>query len=289
MLTAVRLARPWTAWPAVLTILGVLIIGAVVPGWALAAGRVLTPQDSISIKVVNQPDMDTTTRVETDGTISFPYVGRIRAAGLSEDQVAHAIERQLASRQIVTDPHVLVEVTTFGTQASVQGQVGVPGAYTLDRPTNLTQLISRAGGLRDAAVGGTITVRRARGGVLKFDSKDVQAGRGPGASLRIANRDQVFVDLAPFYYLYGYVGSAGQFPLLRPLTVQQAIAIGGGLQVQGGSKWGIRIKRKSGNGQTYEVPASFDDQVEAGDTIIVPRNIFGGAGVGGGGGGGGAY
>jgi polysaccharide biosynthesis/export protein len=186
--------------------------------------------------------------------------------------------RLLASRQIVTDPHVLVEVTTFGTQAIVQGQVGVPGVYTLDRPTNLTQLISLAGGLRDAAVGGTITVRRGRGGVLKFDSKDVQAARGPGASLRIVNRDEVFVDLAPFYYLYGYVGIKGQFPLLRPLTVQQAIAIGGGLQGQGGSKWGIRIKRKSGNGQTYEVPASFDDQVEAGDTIIVPWNIFGGGG-----------
>ena len=160
--------------------------------------------------------MDTTTRVETDGTISFPYVGRIRAAGLSEDQVAHAIERQLASRQIVTDPHVLVEITTFGTQASVQGQVGVPGVYTLDRPTNLTQLLSRAGGLRDAALGGTVSVRRAGGATQKFDSKDVQAGRGPGASLRIANNDEVFVDLAPFYYIYGYVGKPGEYPLLRP-------------------------------------------------------------------------
>ena len=109
--------------------------------------RVLTAQDVVSIKVVNQPDMDTTTRVETDGTISFPYVGRIRAAGLTEDQVAHSIERQLASRQIVTEPHVLVEITTFGTQASVQGQVGAPGVYTLDRPTTLTQLLSRAGGV----------------------------------------------------------------------------------------------------------------------------------------------
>ena len=45
-----------------------------VTGWALAAGRVLTPQDSISIKVTNQPDMDTSTRVETDGTIT-PLVG----------------------------------------------------------------------------------------------------------------------------------------------------------------------------------------------------------------------
>ena len=115
MLTMIRMAQRWTLW------LAILAIGAVVPTWALAAGgRVLTPQDTITIKVVNQPDMDTTTRVETDGTISFPYVGRIRAAGLTEDQVARAIEKQLAARQIVTEPHVLIETTTFGTQASVQ-------------------------------------------------------------------------------------------------------------------------------------------------------------------------
>ena len=267
MLTTMRMARRWTLWVVVLA------IGAIVPGWAFAAGRVLTPQDTVSIKVVNQPDMDTTTRVETDGTISFPYVGRVRAAGLSEDQVAHAIERQLASRQIVTDPHVLVDITTFGTQASVQGQVGVPGVYTLDRPTNLTQLLSRAGGLRDAALGGTVSVRHAGGGIQKFDSKDVQAGHGPGANLRIANNDEVFVDLAPFYYLYGYVGKAGEYPLLRPITVQQAISIAGGLALLG-SEWRIKIKRKSGNGETYEVPASLDDQVEAGDTIVVSERIF---------------
>jgi len=266
MLTTMRMASRWLLW------LAVLSLGAIIPGWALAAGRVLTPQDQVSIKVVNQPDMDTSTRVETDGTISFPYVGRIRAAGLSEDQLAHAIERQLASRQIVTEPHVLVEITTYGTQASVQGQVGVPGVYTLDRPTNLTQLLSRAGGVREAGLGGTVTVRR-RGTIKKFDSKDVQSGRGPGADFRIANNDEVFVDLAPFYYLYGYVGRTGEFPLVRPLTVQQAISIGGGLALLG-SDWRIRIKRKSGNGQTYEVPASLDDQVEAGDTIIVGERIF---------------
>jgi polysaccharide export outer membrane protein len=268
MLTTMRMAGLWPLR------LAVLIVAAAAPAWALAAGgRVLTQQDVVSIKVVNQPDMDTTARVETDGTISFPYVGRIRAAGISEDQLAHSIERQLASRQIVTEPHVLVEITTFGTQASVQGQVGVPGVYTLDRPTNLTQLLSRAGGLRDAALGGTVSVRHAGGSIVKFDSKEVQAGRGPGANLRIANNDEVFVDLAPFYYLYGFVGKTGEYPLLRALTVQQAISIGGGLSTLG-SEWRIRIKRRQGNGQTYEVPASLDDQVEAGDTIIVSERIF---------------
>ena len=268
MLTTMRKVRLWTLGLCVLT------IGAAAASGARAAGRVLTTQDVVSIKVVNQPDMDTTTRVETDGTISFPYVGRIKAAGLSEDSLAHAIERRLAARQIVTEPHVLVEISNFGTQASVQGQVGAPGVYTLDRPTKLTQLLSRAGGVKDVGVGGTITVRRAHGAIVKtFDSKEVQAGRGPGATLLIANNDEIYVDLAPFYYIYGYVGKPGEFPLTRPLTVQEAISIGGGLALLG-TEWRIRIKRKAANGQTMEVPASLDDQVQAGDTIVVNERIF---------------
>jgi polysaccharide export outer membrane protein len=267
MLTTMRKVRLWALGLSVLTIAAAAALGV------RAAGRLLTPQDVVSIKVVNQPDMDTATRVESDGTISFPYVGRIRAAGLSEDDLAHAIERRLAARQIVTDPHVLVEISNFGTQASVQGQVDAPGVYTLDRPTNLTKLLSRAGGLKDVGLGGTVTVRRAHGGVVTFDSKEVQAGRGPGASLMIANNDEIFVDLAPFYYIYGYVGKPGEFPLTRPLTVQEAISIGGGLATLG-SDWRIRIKRKAANGQTIEVPASLDDQVEGGDIIVVNERIF---------------
>jgi polysaccharide biosynthesis/export protein len=137
----------------------------------------------------------------------------------------------------------------------------------------LTQLLSRAGGLKDVGVGGTISVRRHGAIVQTFDSKDVQAARGPGATFLIANNDEVFVDLAPFYYIYGYVGRTGEFPLTRPLTVQEAIAIGGGLSPLG-SDWRIRIKRKAANGQTMEVPASLDDQVQGGDIIVVNERIF---------------
>jgi polysaccharide biosynthesis/export protein len=61
--------------------------------------------------------------------------------------------------------------------------------------------------------------------------------------------------------------------LTRPLTVQEAIAIGGGLSPLG-SDWRIRIKRKAANGQTMEVPASLDDQVQGGDIIVVNERIF---------------
>jgi polysaccharide biosynthesis/export protein len=67
-------------------------------------GRVLTAMDVVVIKVVNQPDLTTTTRVETDGTIDFPYVGRIKAAGLTEDELARAVENRLVELKIVADP-----------------------------------------------------------------------------------------------------------------------------------------------------------------------------------------
>lgn len=233
-------------------------------------GRVLSKSDVVAIKVVSQPDMDTTTRVESDGTVNFPYVGRIRAAGLTEDQLAHAIERRLAQRQIVTDPHVLVEITGFGTEASVQGQVGAPGVYTLDRPTTLAQILARAGGLRET--GGTVIVRR-DGTVRRYYAKDLLNGKVDPNRILVQNNDEIFVDLAPFYYVYGFVGHTGQFPLTQALTVQQAIAIAGGLAALGTDSR-MKIKRKTADGQTEEVPASLDDEVEPNDTIIVNERLF---------------
>jgi polysaccharide biosynthesis/export protein len=233
-------------------------------------GRTLTQSDVVVIKVVSQPDMDTTTRVEADGTVSFPYVGRVRAAGLTEDQLAHAIERRLTERQIVTDPHVLVDVTGFGAQASVQGQVGAPGVYTLDRPTTLSQVLARAGGLRES--GGVVIVRHGQS-VRRYNGRDLLNGKVNANRILVQNNDEVFVDLAPTYYVYGYVGRTGQFPLTQALTVQQAIAIAGGLAPLGTDSR-LKIKRRSGDGQTAEVPASLDDQVEPDDTIIVNERLF---------------
>ena len=72
---------------------------------ALAAGgRVLTPMDVVAIRILTAPDLDTTARVEEDGSIAFPYLGRIRAAGLTEDELARRIERELTARKILAAP-----------------------------------------------------------------------------------------------------------------------------------------------------------------------------------------
>ncbi len=246
---------------------------AVGPAYA-EGGRVLTTSDVVTIKVVSQPDMDTTSRVEVDGTVQFPYVGRIKAAGMTEDALARAIERRLAARQIVNDPHVLIEITNFGSEVSVQGQVGQPGLYSIDRATTLAQILARAGGLKDS--GSTVVVQRpGRHGKIieRYDGRDILSGKVNGDRIFVANNDEIYVELAPFYYVYGYVTKTGEYPLTRPLTVQQAISIAGGLS-QLGTDWRLQIKRKSGAGQTMEMPASLDDQVLPNDTIIVNERLF---------------
>jgi polysaccharide export outer membrane protein len=253
-----------------ISFVGALLFGAAATGGAWAQGRILTPSDTVSIKVVGQPDLDVTTRVEPDGTVNFPYVGRIRAAGMTEDALARTIEQKLAARQIVTEPHVLVEVAQFGTQVSIQGEVGTPGVYTIDRPTTLSQAFARAGGLRETS--GAVIIRR-HGREIRYNSKDLLTGVINGDRIFLQNNDEIYVELAPFFYVYGYVGRTGEFPLLRPLTVQQALAIAGGVSPLG-SESRMWIKRKQADGQTIEVPASLDDEVQPKDTIIVNERIF---------------
>jgi protein involved in polysaccharide export with SLBB domain len=48
--------------------------------------------------------LDTTTRVEPDGTINFPYVGRIKAAGRTEDDLGRTVERRLVELKIIAGP-----------------------------------------------------------------------------------------------------------------------------------------------------------------------------------------
>ena len=47
----------------------------------------------------------------------------------------------------------------------------------------------------------------------------------------------------PVFFLYGFVNRPGAYPLTRTLTVQQALASGGGI-AELGSEWRIDIKRK---------------------------------------------
>jgi polysaccharide export outer membrane protein len=240
-----------------------------------AAGRLLTAGDVLQVNVVNQAELNTAARIEPDGTIALPYVGRIKAAGLTQDQLRQQITAALKKADVVKDPQVLVELTTFGTQVSVLGEVGLPGTFTLDRPTTLIQVLSRAGGVKEDAGAGTVVLRR-RGpkgsSVYRYNVKAIESGE-TGGDVFLQNNDEVYVEQVTVYFLYGYVNKPGEYPLGRTFSVAQAIAAGGGVAPLG-SDWRIEIKRRLPDGTVKNSSASLDDIVEPDDTIIVNERIF---------------
>jgi protein involved in polysaccharide export with SLBB domain len=83
---------------------GVLLFASVGTLATERGGRVLATSDVVAIRIVDNPELDTTTRIEPDGTINFPYIGRIQAAGRTEEDLAHAVGRRLVELKIVAGP-----------------------------------------------------------------------------------------------------------------------------------------------------------------------------------------
>ncbi|CAB3750760.1 polysaccharide biosynthesis/export family protein [Paraburkholderia humisilvae] len=84
--------------------------------------------------------------VTPDGTIFFPFVGRIRAAGKTTSQIRD--ELSVALVPYIKNPQVDVRVLAYRSQmVDVTGDVKTPGPLAIsDVPLNLSDAIARSGG-----------------------------------------------------------------------------------------------------------------------------------------------
>ncbi|MBO2986529.1 polysaccharide biosynthesis/export family protein [Burkholderia pseudomallei] len=139
--------------------------------------------------------------VDQDGTLQYPYVGRIAVAGLKPEQVQARLARQLA--QTFRDPQVTVRIASFrAKQVYIEGEVHTPGSQALnDIPMTLYDAVSRAGGFSASADQRRVTLVR-DGVERRIDLSGAAQGINPsrivlrdGDLLRIPPRDEsgVFV------------------------------------------------------------------------------------------------
>lgn len=88
----------------------------------------------------------TALRVDEAGTITLPYAGRVRVAGMGLAQVETTIRRALDGKAV--DPQVHVQIVSSPRQSVlVTGDVKAPGRVTtLDGPLSVLDAVARAGG-----------------------------------------------------------------------------------------------------------------------------------------------
>ena len=233
--------------------------------------------DVVRISVFQNPELTLETRVTEAGLISYPLLGNVRIGGQSVTAAEKLIADGLRNGNFVKNPQVtLVVMQVRGNQASVLGQVNRPGRYPLEvADMRLTDLLALAGG---TAQGGTdiVVVTGTRNGQPFRTLVDLPALFAPGGQaqdLKIQNGDTLWVDRQPLVYVYGQVQRPGAMRLERDMTLMQALASGGGLNLRGTEK-GIRVHRKAQDGQVQVMELKMDEKVREGDVVFVPESLF---------------
>jgi protein involved in polysaccharide export with SLBB domain len=166
----------------------------------VAPNHLLAPDDLIEIKVFQEQDLDTTTRITDSGGITFPLIGEVAIGGKTAEQAAQLIRDRLEARFLV-DPHVTLVVKEQAKRLfTVLGQVQRPGTYRFpDRERlDLIQVIGVAGGYTRLADPGRVTIKRRVKGkeaVFSLNAKRMAQDQGtkpfevaPGDLIMVAER-----------------------------------------------------------------------------------------------------
>ncbi|KPW95589.1 Capsular polysaccharide biosynthesis protein [Pseudomonas syringae pv. cerasicola] len=151
----------------------------------------------------SQDQLDANTReVLNDGTLYFPYVGRIRASGRTVSEVREQLRMGLAPQY--TEVKVDVKVLRYNSQRILlSGSFKVPGPQPITNiPLSLVQAVSVAGvDLTDANLAGLTLRRDGRDYLIDIDSlnrKDSQLSRiflkdGDYLHLNSNSRNKIYV------------------------------------------------------------------------------------------------
>ncbi len=247
---------------------------------------VIGANDVLSIVVWNERDISGKSNVEADGSLTFPLIGRVEAAGLTVRALEAELRRRLAAGYI-TNPQVVVTVDTYGSQRIfLVGEVRQPGMYPLRGKMLLIEALARAGSTTPMAGGEAFVVRRPDRGVsgavlpdqagdtsevVRVDLKELHRGR-LAQDIVLSDGDTVFVPRAETVYVSGYVRNPGAYPIEKDTTALQVVTLAGGVTDRGATS---RLKvTRIVNGEKTESRLSEDDLVRPGDTIVVLQRLF---------------
>jgi polysaccharide export outer membrane protein len=253
-----------------------LAVLAASPAAAQASDYALGPGDVVRITVFQNPDLTTETRVSETGTITFPLIGAVAAGGRSASEVEGMIVQRLRDGGFVNRPQVNVTVLQFKSiQVSVLGQVNRPGKYPLEQAQNrLTEVLALAGGVTNLGADVVTLITRENGKETKIevDVPELIRSVDKAKDVMLKNGDVIYVPRYPVFYIHGEVQRPGQYRLERDMTVQQALAVGGGLTIRGTQR-GMQLSRRESD-KVVTRDAQPLEAVRADDVIFVRESLF---------------
>jgi protein involved in polysaccharide export with SLBB domain len=170
-----------------------VLLGAVANGQVSATGdsagkrRTLSVGDTVQVTVYQDPMLNTSQQVSTDGTIEMFYIGPVQVKGITTQAAAAKIAERLLDDKYIRNAQVRVSVDGYVSEVvTVKGEVNRPGPVTLltDRPMDLLEAIASAGGETRAGDLSHVEVRRTQGAQSSTQKINLKA---------LAKQNQVFI------------------------------------------------------------------------------------------------
>lgn len=160
------------------------------------ASYIIGDDDLLGINVWNEPDFKLSIPVRSDGKISLPLIGEVRAAGRTPAQLEQTIATKLQA--FIKQPQVTVMVMQMNSRKfNILGRVAKPGSYSLTASTTVLDAIAIAGGFQSFAKKKNIYVLRpnvsGKEARLRFNYDQVIHGRHLDQNIRLEPGDTVIV------------------------------------------------------------------------------------------------
>lgn len=174
-------------------------------------------QDLLEVTVFGLKDFDREVRVNSNGQISLPLVGVVKAGGVTIPDLEKDIATRL-QQGFLQDPQVSVFVKEFTSQqVTLEGSLEKPGVYPIKGRTSLLQAIALAEGVTDLAdLHGVVIFRTVKGKRMGavFDLAKVRAGVAPDP--QIYGDDLIVVEKSGSKSAYReFIQSAPAFNIFR--------------------------------------------------------------------------
>lgn len=145
----------------------------------------LGPADQLRVTVFNEPGLTGLFVVGAQGTIAYPLVGDIRAAGLTVTEFTDTLKTALG--QYLRAPSVSVEVANYR-PFFILGEVARPGTYPYSVELTVMNAVATAGGFTYRANQSRVYIRHANESVERSYDLTVATPVLPGDTVRIGER-----------------------------------------------------------------------------------------------------
>lgn len=160
-----------------------------------SAQAVLRVGDPVELRIGGVPtdeqnQVNNTYSVDESGSISLPYISKVRAAGLAPAQVSAEIEGRYRAEKIYTNPTITIVIPASARFVNVGGAVRSPSRIPFTEDMTLLTAINAAGGFNDFADQKRVRVLRGDD-ATRYDVR--QFRRDPSRDVRLQPGDRVEV------------------------------------------------------------------------------------------------